>query len=306
MKIFTAYPLPLAFLLLALSGCGGGSSGDAGSGFLDENLFDLSGGGSSGPSGAKLYKDLCQTCHGTKGDGTDGSTGVPLTSPPANLSAYIAGNMPEDDPGLCVGACASATADFIRKNFVDSGNVTGSSQPEEGGYAASDCSTIVGGVNALEWFIANGTTLRANTSLAGAGDWQLIFQKNATVHSWADPDFAGWNKRLESSCQENAEQPVRILLDVNTPPPYPMPIVLADQIDQVITVIQQKYPGVREIILLDLDSTEPGSSCDDTLLTTTDDAVLAALDMFPEHASTEVEILREFAPWSLFCTDGPR
>lgn len=296
MKTFTTYPPVLAFVLLVLSGCGGGGGGAS---FLGEQTLDTDGGGGSGSSGAELYSDLCQACHGMNGDGTDGSSGVALNSPPNNLSNYISDNMPLEDPGSCVGQCASLLADFITQRFVTNSGATAESLP----YAESDCSTIVGGANALEWFIANGASLRADDSLAAAGEWQLLFQKNATVNSWADPDFEGWNNRVESPCRENAEQPVRVLLDVYTTQAQPEPIVLADQIDQAITVIGQKYPGVREIILLDLGRTAIGPSCDDTLPSENEGTLLAALDMFPEHASTDVTILREFAPWSGFCVN---
>ncbi len=300
MKIFTAYPPALAFVVLVLSGCGGGGGG--GTSFLGEQNFDTGGSGGSGPSGAELYSDLCLACHGTKGDGTDGSSGVALNSPPTNLINYIIANMPQEDPGSCVGECASLLADYINQNFV---TISGASLPgaEALPFAESDCSTIVGGTNALEWFIANGASLRTDDNQAGTGEWQLLFHKNATVSSWADPDFEGWNNRIESSCKENAEHPVRVLLDVNTTQPYPAPIVLADQIDQAITVILQKYPGVREIILLDLGRTTIGPACADTLPSENDGTVLAALDMFPEHASTDVGILREFAPWLAFCVN---
>jgi len=207
--------------------------------------------------------------------------------------------MPQEDPGSCVGECASLLAEYIRQKFVTSSSATGESLP----YAASDCSMIVGGANALEWFVANGASLRADDNRAEVGEWQLLFQKNATVNSWADPDFEGWNNRVESSCRENAEQPVRVLLDVYTTQAQPEPIVLADQIDQAITVIGQKYPGVGEIVLLDLGRTTIGPSCDDTLLSENEATVLASLDMFPEHASTDVTILLEFAPWSTFCVN---
>jgi hypothetical protein len=72
-----------------------------------------------GLSGEQIYKQMCASCHGAKGEGTPDDYPKPLTGDRsiAQLSKLIARTMPEDDPGSCVGADADRVASYIHATF---------------------------------------------------------------------------------------------------------------------------------------------------------------------------------------------
>lgn len=70
------------------------------------------------PRGAAIYKELCASCHGDRGQGGDDHL-LPLVGDlsPNQLARYIDKTMPEDAPEKCIGDDAQAVAAYIYDAF---------------------------------------------------------------------------------------------------------------------------------------------------------------------------------------------
>jgi mono/diheme cytochrome c family protein len=71
------------------------------------------GGGGDRASGAKLYGQLCASCHGQLGEGGVGKPIAGWTRGEAELVSIIDARMPTTDPSRCTGACAADVAAYI-------------------------------------------------------------------------------------------------------------------------------------------------------------------------------------------------
>jgi hypothetical protein len=69
-------------------------------------------------TGEQIYRKMCMSCHGAKGEGQEGYT-RPLVGDKsvAQLSQVIAKTMPDDDPGTCVGPDADKVAAYVHDAF---------------------------------------------------------------------------------------------------------------------------------------------------------------------------------------------
>lgn len=111
----TTLPLTLAAIALAILGPGRLANGEQQpaaepqAASLDELLS----------RGETLYREMCVSCHGPQGEGTDDYYPEPLVgdATTGELSELIADTMPEDDPEACVGADAEAVAAYIHHAF---------------------------------------------------------------------------------------------------------------------------------------------------------------------------------------------
>ncbi len=72
-----------------------------------------------GRTGEQIYRQMCASCHGAAGEGTDDHYPRPLIGerPVASLAKLIARTMPEDEPGTCVGPDADKVASYIYDAF---------------------------------------------------------------------------------------------------------------------------------------------------------------------------------------------
>ncbi|MHB1562274.1 MAG: PA14 domain-containing protein, partial [Isosphaeraceae bacterium] len=72
-----------------------------------------------GRTGEQIYRQMCASCHGAAGEGTDDHYPRPLIGerPVASLAKLIARTMPEDEPGTCVGPDADRVASYIYEAF---------------------------------------------------------------------------------------------------------------------------------------------------------------------------------------------
>ena len=70
-------------------------------------------------SGREIYVQQCAKCHGKNGEGVKGKREEPLQGDRSleRLTRYIDRNMPDDDPGKCVGEEAAAVAKYIYDAF---------------------------------------------------------------------------------------------------------------------------------------------------------------------------------------------
>jgi hypothetical protein len=93
----------LAFLVVGLAAC----------------IVPAATGAPKQPDGRKIYKKQCASCHGKAGEGVKGKYDEALVGDWSleKLTRYISKNMPDDDPGTCVGPDADAVARFINDSF---------------------------------------------------------------------------------------------------------------------------------------------------------------------------------------------
>jgi hypothetical protein len=70
-------------------------------------------------TGEQIFRRQCAACHGIVGEGTPDEFPEPLTGDKnvPELTAYIAKNMPADEPGTCTGADAVKVAAYIHEAF---------------------------------------------------------------------------------------------------------------------------------------------------------------------------------------------
>src|SRR5882762_7723696 len=71
------------------------------------------------PTGREIFRQQCSKCHGRNGEGVKGKYEGPIQGERSleKLTRYIERNMPDDDPGKCVGDAAAAVARYIYDNF---------------------------------------------------------------------------------------------------------------------------------------------------------------------------------------------
>lgn len=72
-----------------------------------------------GPTGEQIYKTMCASCHGAKGEGDNKHYPQPLTGDRSvlELTEYIDRTMPEKEPEKCVGEDARRVAEYIHGAF---------------------------------------------------------------------------------------------------------------------------------------------------------------------------------------------
>ncbi len=72
-----------------------------------------------GRTGEQIYRQMCASCHGASGEGTDDHYPRPLIGERsvASLARLIANTMPEEDPGTCVGEDANKVSAYIYDAF---------------------------------------------------------------------------------------------------------------------------------------------------------------------------------------------
>src|SRR5690349_8205304 len=65
-------------------------------------------------SGREIFLQRCSKCHGHNGEGVRGKYDGPMqgSRPLDKLTRYIERNMPDDDPGTCVGEEAATVARY--------------------------------------------------------------------------------------------------------------------------------------------------------------------------------------------------
>jgi hypothetical protein len=80
---------------------------------------DTDQGKDKGRTGEQIYRQMCVSCHGASGEGTDDHYPRPLIGERSvpSLSRLIAKTMPEDDPETCVGPDADKVAAYIYDAF---------------------------------------------------------------------------------------------------------------------------------------------------------------------------------------------
>jgi len=82
-------------------------------------LFHSPGLGAGVPDGREIFREVCARCHGRNGEGVKKEYKDALYGDWSleKLARYIEKNMPDDDPGTCVGADSQAVARYIYDAF---------------------------------------------------------------------------------------------------------------------------------------------------------------------------------------------
>lgn len=82
-------------------------------------VFPAAAAGDDTRTGEQIYRQMCASCHGASGEGTDENHPDPLAGDKsvAQLADVIAETMPEDDPGTCTGEDAKLVAAYIYDAF---------------------------------------------------------------------------------------------------------------------------------------------------------------------------------------------
>jgi hypothetical protein len=80
---------------------------------------DPRGDGGSASEGARLYAELCASCHGREGRGDFGPPLRAWSKGRPTLVQTISERMPLTKPGTCTGGCAESIADYILTAFRD-------------------------------------------------------------------------------------------------------------------------------------------------------------------------------------------
>lgn len=102
----------LAIILLALLSTAAARGAEA-----DKSAAE--GQGQEKHPGEAIYRRLCASCHGERGEGVEGAYDEPLVGDRAvtELADVIAETMPEDDPDACVGEEAALVAAYMHDAF---------------------------------------------------------------------------------------------------------------------------------------------------------------------------------------------
>jgi hypothetical protein len=116
------------------------------------------------------------------------------------------------------------------------------------------CTEVLGFSQSLQWYrgTADGRGQPGGRMGRPPGDflpgWQARFTGGAAVELWTDSDYPGWTGTSvsESRCEQTKVD--RVLFQVSGAPKE-VDEWVAD-IRKVVALIQQKYPGVREILLM--------------------------------------------------------
>ncbi len=134
------------FGLAALVGCSDGDSGSPDTPPPSAPTTITMDSASNLTSGETTYSTACIECHGAQGtqQGRVNNLSVGPAMPPAeysdftDLMTYIAGFMPQNDPGSCTGDCARDVAAYVLCEFND-GIIPGDPPTPGGNDIAEGC-----------------------------------------------------------------------------------------------------------------------------------------------------------------------
>jgi hypothetical protein len=118
------------------------------------------------------------------------------------------------------------------------------------------CSLVIGHSQTNQWFALGGTFEVA----VGDANWQLLWQNGATVNLWSRDRFGGWERPVQSPCEQQSEAPDRIIFQVGGVPGSDA-AEIAGLLRRAITNIQERYPSAREIVLFPTITGPGGQAC---------------------------------------------
>lgn len=104
------------------------------------------------------------------------------------------------------------------------------------------CTHVIGYSQSAGWYHSGFETVVDDDS------WQLVWRSGGAIDLWANPDFDGWSRPIESPCVSGSNAPDRVLLTISADFQSD-PAWWAGHIQTVIGHIRTKLPSVGTILL---------------------------------------------------------
>ncbi len=169
---------------------------------------------------------------------TDGAimSGVTLTWSSSNTAVATVSSAGVVTAHAFGPATIQAAAGDATSNLV---SVTVGPPPQPSQYT---CTQVIGYSQTNQWYSAG------FESVVNDDRWQEVWWHGAAIDLWADPDYSGWSRPIESPCVSNSDTPDRVLMSISADF-HDDPTWWADNITIVIGHIRDKYPSVQQIML---------------------------------------------------------
>lgn len=104
------------------------------------------------------------------------------------------------------------------------------------------CTQVIGYSQTAGWYDAGFEAVVDDDA------WQLVWRSGGAIDLWADPDFDGWSRPIESPCVASSNAPDRVLLTISanfqSDPDW-----WAGHIQTVIGHIRDRFPSAGPILL---------------------------------------------------------
>ncbi len=104
------------------------------------------------------------------------------------------------------------------------------------------CTHVIGYSQTAGWYHAGFETVVEDEA------WQLVWRSGGAIDLWADPDFDGWSRPIESACLASSNAPDRVVLTISanfqSDPDW-----WTGHIQTVVGHVRQRYPSVGPIML---------------------------------------------------------
>jgi acetyl esterase/lipase len=154
------------------------------------------------------------------------------------------------------------------------------------------------------WYVAGGVF----ESIVGDEHWELLWGGGAGVDRWRKADYAGWSRPLISPCPGD-DPPDRVLLSVSGPYGDDEK-TWAEAISETVSVIRQKLPSVRQIVLQPVVGGPGGKACPPpggegrVRASWQHNHIASAIgQVVKQHKEANVEVIAGFAPQVRSCAD---
>jgi hypothetical protein len=220
---------------IMLGGCAGDNATDRPQAGASSSTSSASGAGTSGAAGS---------------GGAPGSTGGTAGASGASGSGGTSGSGSSGASGVATGGTGGVGVD---------GGDAGASGAMDGGAAADGGD---GGTQSAKDFLCNlmiGTSVQHDWFISGfetyvdGSRWEAIAPSQAGIsfiQMWADPKSTLWNMAEITPCAQRADNPDRVIFaGVNWD--YTTAAEWVTQYEAIITVLQSKFPLVKEIDFID-------------------------------------------------------
>jgi hypothetical protein len=115
----------------------------------------------------------------------------------------------------------------------------------DGGKPSYTCNLIIGLLVTSEWYMAGFEQVVDNAS------WEIKAAHYAYTQEWANPNSSFWATPIASPCAKNADAPDRVIF-VALNWDYTTEKQWEDDVTKDVSVIQSKFPSVKNIELLSI------------------------------------------------------
>jgi hypothetical protein len=151
--------------------------------------------------------------------------------------------MPDIGTGGAGGKPGSDASADASGPSTDAGSEAESSN--DAGKPSYTCNLVIGLLVTSEWYMAGFEQVVDNTS------WEIKAAHYAYTQEWANPNSSFWATPIASPCAKNPNAPDRIIF-VALNWDYTTEKQWEDDVTKDVTVIQSKFPSVKNIELLSI------------------------------------------------------